>query len=104
MTNIELLSRLGIMTGETDDDLLLTYLDIAGERVCRKAFPFNPDMTEVPVQYQGVQLEIAAYLINKMGAEGETIHIENGTDRHYASASIPDDMLKTVVARVGVPR
>lgn len=48
------------------------------------------------------QIEIASYLYNKQGAEGETEHNENGVDRKYESASIPESALSDIspVARV----
>lgn len=42
------------------------------------------------------QIEIAVYLYNKQGAEGETEHNENGVDRKYESASIPESMLADI--------
>ena len=42
------------------------------------------------------QIEIATYLYNKQGAEGETKHNENGVDRTYESASIPESMLSDI--------
>ena len=42
------------------------------------------------------QIEIAVYLYNKQGAEGETEHNENGVDRKYESASIPESMLSDI--------
>lgn len=95
---IELMkSKLSVMTGETDDAVLLTYLELAADKVTRKCYPFQPENTTVPACYQTVQLEVAAYLINKRGAEGETAHNENGINRSYESASVPDSMLKGVI-------
>lgn len=90
-------ARLSALTGETDDNILLTYLDIAAERILAKCYPYSHDEQAVPHRYHGVQLEIAAYLMNKRGAEGETVHNENGINRSYESASVPDSMLKSVV-------
>lgn len=90
------------MTGETDISILDTYLDIAAERIIAKAYPFRDDIEDVPQRYKGVQLEIASYLLNKRGSEGETYHSENGINRSYVSATIPEDMLKHVTPFVGV--
>ncbi len=76
MTDAEKLKMVKAMTGETDEDTLSTYLSIAGNKVCRKAYPFNPTVTTVPDQYAHIQVEIAAYLVNKRGAEGR-----NGAQR-----------------------
>ena len=37
----------------------------------------------------GKQIEIAVYLYNKQGAEGQTAHSENGISRTYESADVP---------------
>lgn len=90
-------SRLSALTGETDDTILLTYLDIAGDKILAKCYPFRHDKRVVPPRYHSTQLEIAVYLLNKRGAEGETSHNENGINRSYESASVPASMLKSVV-------
>ena len=45
MTDAEKLKMVKAMTGETDEDTLSTYLSIAGNKVCRKAYPFDPTVT-----------------------------------------------------------
>lgn len=97
MTQESMLTLLTAMTGETDDAVLLAYLELAAEKVIKKCYPFDPTKTEVPDRYKPNQVEIAAYLLNKRGAEGETRHSENGIDRTYADASVPDSMLKDIV-------
>ena len=77
MTDAEKLSMLKTMTGEKDEDVLSTYLSIAGNKVLKRAYPFDTTVTKVPDQYAYNQVEIAAYLLNKRGAEGETAHIIN---------------------------
>ena len=102
MTELNKVSVLKGMTGELNEGVLLTYLDLAAEKVLRKAYPFRSDVTEVPDRYAMVQIEIACYLLNKRGAEGESYHSENGINRTYESASVPDSMLSEVVPYVGV--
>jgi hypothetical protein len=52
---------------------------------------------EVPDRYVAIQLKIANYMINKIGAEGQIQHIENGIHRNYGSADVPDGMLAEIV-------
>jgi hypothetical protein len=52
---------------------------------------------EVPRRYGYLQCEIAAYLLNKRGAEGQTGHSENGISRSYESADVPESMLSEVI-------
>ena len=59
-------------------------------------------MTEVPTKYHHLQIEIAGYMLNKRGAEGQTAHTENGIVRQYENADIPASMLRTVTPFCGV--
>lgn len=85
------------MTGENDDGTVSVYLKLAGSKICRRAYPFDPAVTEVPEQYQFLQVEITVYLLNKRGAEGQTGHTENGISRSYESGDVPESMLRQVV-------
>lgn len=96
MTDAEKLAMVKAMTGETDEAVLSTYLSIAGNKVCRKAYPFDPTVTVVPTQYEYVQVEIAVYLLNKRGAEGQTSHSENGISRVYEDGDIPPTLLREI--------
>jgi len=49
-----------------------------------------------------LQLEIATYLLNKRGAEGQTAHSENGISRSYESADVPSSMLNQIVPHCGI--
>ena len=94
------------MVGEKYYDIIPTYAELARNKVLNHLFPFNVDATweDVPERYLLQTCEIAAYLIGKIGAEGETKHSENGTDRTYESASIPPSMYRGMVPFAEVPR
>lgn len=102
MTKDEKLNKLRIMVGEESEEILALYLDIAGNKIIRKAYPYDESVSEVPAKYEHLQLEIATYLLNKRGAEGELTHSENGISRSYANADVPASMLDIVVPRCGV--
>lgn len=105
MKNCEMLTMLRDLVGNKHDDIVLsTYLTLAGEKIINKAYPYASDDEElsVPRKYHALQVQIAAYMINKRGAEGQTQHIENGMHRNYGSADVPDDMLSEIVPFVGV--
>ena len=108
MTEVEKLTLLRAMVGtpNTDenwsDDVLISYLTIAGRKIINRAYPYDDTVTEVPRRYGYLQCEIANYLLNKRGAEGQTAHSENGVNRSYESADVPESMLSEVVAHVGV--
>lgn len=93
-----------IVGGDEEESTLFAYLQIAGQAILNKAYPYESadKPTDVPEKYQMLQVEIAAFLMNKRGGEGETQHIENGIHRNYQNAYIPDDMLRQVVPNVGL--
>jgi hypothetical protein len=105
MTQTEKLQLLKAMVGESDtEEVLLAYLNIAGNKIINRAYPYGTDETEVPTRYDFLQCEIAAYLLNKRGAEGQTGHSENGISRSYESADVPESLIGAVTPMVGVLR
>jgi hypothetical protein len=103
MTQAEKLTLLKAMVGESDtEEVLLAYLNIAGSKIINRAYPYGTEDHEVPTRYGFLQCEIAAYLLNKRGAEGQTGHSENGISRSYESADVPESMLGAVTPMVGV--
>lgn len=108
MTEVEKLALCRVMVGEPStkegwsDDDLNAYLNIAGRKIIEKAYPYDDTITEVPRRYGVLQCEIATYLLNKRGAEGETLHSENGISRTYESADVPSSMLRDVITHCGV--
>lgn len=105
MTDTEKLTALKAVVGGSDtDEVLSTYLKLAGSKILAKAYPYDDTVTEIPVKYEYLQIEIAAYMLNKRGAEGQTSHSENGISRTYENADIPASMLKAVTPHCGVIR
>ena len=96
-TKIDMLLRM-LDDSDTDRGILEVYLEIAGQKILNRMYPYkeNYDGLEVPDRYAMIQLNIAVYMINKRGAEGEIQHIENGIHRNYGSSDIPDALLKDV--------
>lgn len=103
MTDTEKLAMLKAMVGGSDtEEVLSTYLSLAGRKIIAKAYPYKDDVTEVPTKYDFLQVEIAAYMLNKRGAEGQTSHTENGITRQYENADVPASMLKAITPHVGI--
>lgn len=108
MTEVEKLSLLRVMVGQpnTDeewtDDVLISYLKIAGEKIINRAYPYDDTVTEVPRRYGVLQCEIAQYLLNKRGAEGQTAHSENGVNRTYENGDVPESLMREVIPHVEV--
>ena len=104
MTDGEKLTLLELLSGESDEDTLAAYLAVAGDAVCRRAYPFDETVFIVPDKYAYTQVKAAAYLLDKRGATGEIAHNENGVNRTYESADIPPSLLQGVVPMAGVPK
>lgn len=103
MTDDEKLATLKVMVDGSDtDEVLSTYLLIAGKKILARAYPYDNTVTEVPAQYELLQCEIAAYLLNKRGSEGQTVHSENGISRTYENADVPQSMMSIIVPHCGV--
>lgn len=85
-----------------DDSLLNELLEQAGAIVLNRRFPFGyPTGTEVPAQYERIQLSIAVELYSRRGAEGETAHSENGINRTYEAGDISPSLLKQIIPMCG---
>lgn len=90
--------RLMVGANASEDDLLLMYLTDAERAILNHLYPMDEDVAHtLPTRYESRQVEIAAYLYNKRGAEGETSHNENGISRSYENGSIPDSMLSDII-------
>lgn len=101
MTDEAKQAMLQAITGETDPAVLSAYLSLAGRKVLLRAFPFGAPSSEVPEKYATVQVQIAAYLLNKRGAEGQTSHSENGISRGYEDGDVPPTLLREIVPMAG---
>lgn len=102
MTDAEKRTMLTAMTGETSETVLSTYLALAGSKICRRAFPYDSTVTTVPEEYDLLHVEIAAYMLNKRGAEGEKMHNENGISRTYEDGDVPRSLMRQIIPRAGL--
>ena len=107
MTEADKLALLRVMIGkpnegEWSDEVLTSYLNIAGRKIINRAYPYDDTITEVPRRYGYLQCDIATYLLNRRGSEGQLGHTENGISRTYASADVPESMLSEVIPHCGV--
>lgn len=97
MDEFEQLDMIQTMTGEADTKVLSTFLRLAEGKILERLYPFGYEDRELPSRYAGKAVEIAVYMLNKRGAEGQLSHNENGIYRTYQSADVPDAMLKGIV-------
>lgn len=103
----ELLTNLKLYLGITDtsEDTLLSFLlSVAGQKILDRLYPFDDTKTSVPSRYQTKQIEIAQYLYNRRGSEGETYHDEGGVNRTYESADVPESLMRGITPYCGFPK
>ena len=101
MTNAEKRAALATaLTPDTDtDEVLDGVLADAEALVLNRMYPFGyPEETVVPSRYERIQIQLAAELYSKRGAEGQTGHSENGISRNWPETSA---LLNRVMPHVG---
>jgi hypothetical protein len=109
MTQLDRLKIQLQITGDEEDNLLLELLDVAKYAILSRRYPFGEfpvdDAGEpvLPNRYLNLQVRVAVYLYNKIGAEGQISHSENGIGRGYEPGDIPESLLKEVTPLVGTP-
>lgn len=99
MTELDKIAYVKVLLGDTDDtsdDVISAYLRKAKMAILNRRFIVIPDKAEVPQKYHILQCELAQRYINRQGAEGETVHNENGINRSYDSAN-DEDLLSAVL-------
>ena len=121
-----ILERLKLRTGSSDEDLLNDLIDTAKSAILTRRYPYgnyptqevvteetvtDPETGEettvevtteetfVEDQYIDLQFRIALDLYNKIGAEAELSHNENGISRTYESSWISKQLLLEVVPK-----
>ena len=105
MTDSQMPEELRNVTESTEDDrVLLSFLSSAKRRVLNRMYPYKDTYgMAVPEKYHGVTVEIAAFLMNKRGAEGEVQHNENGVSRTYGGADVPSALMSEITPVCGIP-
>ena len=104
MTDADKLQMLKKLCDGETDEVLSVFLAIAKDAILQRAYPCKQDLSEVefPNRYDMLQVQIAQFLVNKQGAEGQVTHTENGIQRQYENGGIPASMLKSIIPYVGV--
>ena len=88
----------------TEDDLLNLLIKKSEEKIRQKLYPYHPNKKEIPEQYNYRILDIAVYLYNRRGVEGQISHKEGDISRGYSSPDVPDEMVADIIPFVGVVR
>ena len=98
---MDALERLKLRTEEPDEFLLFDCLESAKAAILARRYPYGEYPTELPARYADLQYRVALDLYNKIGAEGQTAHSENGISRSWGSEWVSDELLREVVPLVG---
>lgn len=102
-----MLETLRIMVGaDKNDPITMAQLEVILENaksvVLQRLYPYHPNETHIPERYHYKVVEVATFMYNKRGAEGQTYHKEQGISRGYDGASIPESMLQDIIPKVDV--
>ncbi len=113
ITRAQMIQMVSTQSEVEDTDVVGFYVDNAAEVILNQLYPYDELWEEatsesvtmsdaVPARYQNLQMRIAIVFLNKRGADGESMHIENGINRHYNAADVPTDMLREILPKAQV--
>ena len=90
------LARLKLRTREPDEAILDDCLESARSAIMARRYPYQEWPDELESRYLDLQFRCAMDLYNKIGAENEIAHSENGIYRSYESSWISESLLQEV--------
>lgn len=93
--------KLWLDISDTKSDSKLQLMLDRAESVIKRRRNW-PDDQPMETRWNELQIQIALFLWNKQGAEGEKSHVENGVSRHYENADIPSSLLNDITPIVRV--
>lgn len=107
IVDADMLSRLRTRLTENgvapDDSILIDCIESAKYAILSRRFPFgNYIGKSVEPKYKDLQYRIAVDIYNKLGAEGQLAHSENGISRTFEGAWVSPQLLCEVVPYAGV--
>lgn len=114
MTNFERIKRR--IPDEPDEGLLKEMLDSAKNVILGRRFPYGDwptifvededgnhvEVTVVEPRYQDLQIRIAEDMYNRLGAQGQLSHSENGISRSWGAEWVSEQLLQEITPMVGV--
>lgn len=81
-----------------DEDTILDYVLLAQHIILERRYGFAENYPELfPDKYLLTCFQIALYLINRDGSEGQLSHSEGGIVRGYRNANVPEDLLFDII-------
>lgn len=104
MTNEVKIEKLKVLISpDTASDELLSYLLEQSEGIIlNRRYPFGaPEGASLSPLYEQIQIRMAVELFSKMGAEGQTMHIENGVHRTWEAGDVSPSLLRQIIPVCG---
>lgn len=104
MTNEEKIGKLKVLISpdEASDELLLSLLEQSEGIILNRRYPFGaPEGATLSPLHEQIQMRIAVELFSKMGAEGQTMHIENGVHRTWEAGDVSPSLLRQIIPVCG---
>ena len=93
------------ITGSDEDARLSVYLSLASAEILSALYAVNgnvPSGATMPDKYEATQIMAVVEGYSQSGAEGETVHNENGINRTFRNADMTEYIRKSVTPYVKV--
>lgn len=110
MTNAEKLDIVQTLMEDTGDvpdgNVLSVYIELAGKEILTWMYHLvggvPENVTDVPSKYEAIQIYAVIAGYTHAGAEGQSVHIENGVHRHFSYVDMLDYIHQKVLPFVRV--
>ena len=104
MTNEQKIEKLKVLISPdtATDELLLSLLEQSEGIILNRRYPFGaPEGVTLTALHEQIQLRMAVELFTKMGAEGQTQHIEGSVTRAWEAGDVSPSLLRLITPCVG---
>ena len=100
--DLALLKSKLLIDGSEQDALLEVLIEQSKDIVSKEYFGYAdiPEQWVFPESFTYVGLEVATYLYNKVGIEGQVSHKEQGIERVYAEGGVPRHLFDQLPRKV----
>ena len=97
MTEEQKIAVVKALSDETNDEVISAFLTMAGHKIYSYGDPYRT-MTEDDYidLHTDVQVDAAAYMLNKRGWDYQITYTENGVRREYESGDLPSSILRRI--------
>lgn len=97
MTDEVKIAMVKALSNEQDNDVISAFLQFAAEKLRHYIDPNHQKSAEEAIAgYEDVQVDAAAWMLNKRGWDYQTSHSENGVSRTYETGDLPASILRRI--------